>query len=530
MRAAIRRAFVVDDSGDGSNNGAIAVSISGLTITGGKSLGTDGTVNAGRGGAILNYENLTLSGDVVSNSETNYDGGGIWSRYGDLTLAESTVSGNTAKFYGGGIYFRSGSLQLSSSTISGNELTAGNSGVTGGGVFSTGGAVGISYSTIANNISRRGGGLGSDSGAITLDHSIVADNTASNSGPDIYGNATANWSLIEDATGATISGANNLTGVDPMLGPLADNGGPTPTQAPAAGSPAIDAGDPAAVAGVGGVPLTDQRGFPRIVGDGLDIGAVEAIPTTLVVDHATDESDGDYTTGDLSLREAIELANLAPDANTITFDASLSGGTITLTDGEIAITADATITGPGASEVTISGNHASRIFNVDDGDSGNQAAVAISGLTLANGSASYDGGAIYTRENLTLLDSILSGNSARYNGGGLYNDGGRVTVQNSTLSGNSADNGGGLYNNSGSMTVQNSTLSGNLVTFNGGGLFNNIGASMTVQNSTISGNSASDGGGLYNNLNATMTVQNSTVSGNSATFNGGGLFNNSGAP
>jgi len=87
--------------------------------------------------------------------------------------------------------------------------------------------------------------------------------------------ATVNYSLIEtpSATAATAlaAGTGNLTGGDPMLGALADNGGATLTILPLAGSPLINAGNPAAA----GAPTTDQRGLARISGPRIDIGAVE---------------------------------------------------------------------------------------------------------------------------------------------------------------------------------------------------------------------------------------------------------------
>jgi len=88
--------------------------------------------------------------------------------------------------------------------------------------------------------------------------------------------ADANGNLIGSAAGAGI--------IDPLLAPLADNGGPTQTHALLAGSPAIDAGDPTAVAGVGDTPLFDQRGtgFDRVLGGRLDIGAFESINDTAV--------------------------------------------------------------------------------------------------------------------------------------------------------------------------------------------------------------------------------------------------------
>src|SRR5690606_708942 len=103
-----------------------------------------------------------------------------------------------------------------------------------------------------------------------------------------------------------LTDTNNLKNVDPMLGPLAFNGGPTQTHALLAGSPAIDKGsNPAAL-------TTDQRGAPfvRVSGPQADIGAYEkqATPVMLVVTTAEDEDDPVFDPADLSLREALRIA------------------------------------------------------------------------------------------------------------------------------------------------------------------------------------------------------------------------------
>src|SRR5204863_3800632 len=90
-------------------------------------------------------------------------------------------------------------------------------------------------------------------------------------GPDFSGAVTANFSLLSNSSGATITGSNNLLNVDPLLAPLADNGGPTLTHQPLAGSPLIDKGsNPANLA-------NDQRGagYPRILNGLPDIGSFE---------------------------------------------------------------------------------------------------------------------------------------------------------------------------------------------------------------------------------------------------------------
>src|SRR6185295_3276094 len=105
-----------------------------------------------------------------------------------------------------------------------------------------------------------------------------------------------------------------------------------------------------------------------------------------------------------SLRQAILNSNAAVGADEITFSVT---GTITLTSGEIAITDDLVISGPGAGALTVSGNDLSRIFNMDDGMVG-AIDVEISGLTLTQGHAQGPGGAVLSSENLTILDSVIS--------------------------------------------------------------------------------------------------------------------------
>ena len=81
-----------------------------------------------------------------------------------------------------------------------------------------------------------------------------------------------------------------------MLGPLANNGGPTLTHALLPGSPAINAGDPAAMAGLDGIPLYDQRGegFDRVAGGRIDIGAFEVQPLRADFDKDGDVDGADF--------------------------------------------------------------------------------------------------------------------------------------------------------------------------------------------------------------------------------------------
>ncbi len=218
-----------------------------------------------------------------------------------------------------------------------------------------------------------------------------------------------------------------------------------------------------------------------------------------------------------SLRQAILDT---PAGGTVDFQPGLTG-TIVLTSGELAITHDLTIIGPGADRITVSGNRLSRIFGINDAHS----TVAISALTIAGGSApaSYGGG-IVNIGTLTVSNSIISDNSAIGVGGGIYN-GGLLTVSNSAFNGNSTGLFGGGIDNGGTLTVNSSTLSGNSANGGGGGIYNEGFGIVTVSNSTLSNNSTSYGGGGINNYLGILTVSNSTLSGNSALGNGGGICN-----
>ena len=275
------------------------VTISGLTLTGGKDMG---------GGAIASkYANLTVENAVLSRNSVGVDGGAIWQTGGQLTIRSTTISGNHSDtFRGGLIHFGNNPNQgvtIESSTITGN--TANN--VAGGvGVFdgSRTSPLEIRNSTISGNSAgptSGGGGLSIYGfSSRTMVNTIVADNTAQTA-PDIYtapnSALDASFSLIENPSGATITGGPNITGQDPKLGPLADNGGPTPTEALLPGSPAIDQGQASGV---------DQRGAPRpfdlagvaLAGDNdADIGAYERVLCGKVLVNKVGTSGKDVIAG-----------------------------------------------------------------------------------------------------------------------------------------------------------------------------------------------------------------------------------------
>jgi hypothetical protein len=222
-----------------------------------------------------------------------------------------------------------------------------------------------------------------------------------------------------------------------------------------------------------------------------------------------------------SLRQAILDT---PAGGTVDFEPGLTG-TIALTSGELVIDKDLTTAGPGAEVITVSGNHASRVFTIAA-----LFTVDISGLTIADGMATNsNGGGILNGGTLSLTDCLVSGNSATIafpnGGGGIYNSG-RLTVTDSTLGNNSANGGGGIHNAPGGTVMLSACTLRENTAFYGGGI-DNIDGRAKLSAGTLSGNAATEGGGIYT-VGGRLALSACTLSGNTASGNtayGGGLFN-----
>ena len=247
------------------------------------------------GGGISNEGTLTLTNCTVSSNSTPFalgNGGGL-DNQGTLTLTDCTVNGNTSET-GGGIS-NEGTLTLTNCTVSSNS-TVSYFRAFGGGIANQG-TLTLTNCTVSSNsamvgLVTGGGGIGSTTGTVALTNTIVASNEISGilstvEEQDIQGTVTTsshNLIGVDSGLSGITNGVNgNLVGtldspINPRLGPLQNNGGPTSTMALLLGSPAIDAG--VAVRGV----TTDQRGIPRPQGIAPDIGAFEDVgPTVLSV-------------------------------------------------------------------------------------------------------------------------------------------------------------------------------------------------------------------------------------------------------
>ncbi len=289
---------------------------------------------------------------------------------------------------------------------------------------------------------------------------------------------------------------------------------------------------------------------------------------TFIVTTADDELDSFGTpsiaafggANDISLREAIALANATVEVDTITFDPTVFDGgvedTIVLSindqgglgsgnslDIDTSMTIDGDLDDDGMPDVTVAGDPQSssnrRIFTVDS-TSSNSIEAVIDGLVITGGFASGGGltvnfgGGIFVDDNetLTLSSSRVTGNYARSNGGGIFGDpGSRISIIESVVDSNISDNDGGGINVSNSyLYILNSSIYGNEAANRGGGFV--LGGSSTgvLIGSTVSGNdSENDGGGIWTSPSSqALTILNSEITGNSSGGNGAGIEANQG--
>lgn len=269
------------------------------------------TSTSGAANATVNVTNSTVSGN------TSAFGGGIMNQSAAatavgpavVTLNRSTVSGNIATGNGGGIYNISFSTGAGVATVnSTNSTLSGNRGASGGAITNENGtgAMGatsnLNYTTVASNTATAsGGGLNNTGTAINVKNSVVADNTAATSGPDIFGTITSqDYNHVEDVTGGTflvdnagkfggVKGdpivvtsfmplPNDVTGSDPLLGALANNGGSTQTHLPASLSPVVNT-IPSGTSDCGTTVTTSQNAVTRPASTGCEKGSAELTPT-----------------------------------------------------------------------------------------------------------------------------------------------------------------------------------------------------------------------------------------------------------
>jgi Fibronectin type III domain/MBG domain (YGX type) len=557
----------------------------------------------GDGGGIYNSSgsatvtNSAVGGNVAcnfaSNGTCNGNGGGIYDGSGTVAVSGSTVSQGTAcpsaagpssgcsTGDGGGIYNSSGTVTVTNSTVSENTACSECSGPSpgnGGGIYSgNGGATTVTNSTVSENLacggcenSGAGGGI-YGGGTAALSNTILAGNFGATSSPDcagtpadgkpsgpsgptvgdnVIGAGEGCFGLSNGTNGDQVGTTGSL--VNPRLGRLQANGGPTQTMALLSGSPAIGHGDgstcqaatiTAPTAGGGTITVAgphdlDQRGERRLSSPSIhcDVGAFDTLgnPTVYVAPSGSDTN-------------TCASANAPCQHIRIGLATVSSGGTVNIAEGtyceQVLIDRSVTLQGNGtAGNPAIdggagTGNLCAKPLDFESavtvGDANStMMTVTLRGLTIQHGDASGNptdaynapgvGGGIfvYPGVTLTIVDSAISANTACStsgcslgHGGGLYASGNSFTASSTTLTASTV---------SGNTACGSSSCSGNSF---GGGLY--LTQPTVMVNSTVSGNQAAGGAGILNG--ASLQLTNDTISQNTATTTVGGIGASSGS-
>lgn len=264
-------------------------------------------VNLSGGGLYSTSGVVELTNCEINNNHARVQGGGIYGSGAQFTVINTTISSNTAIGAGGGIYNTSGPFKIIGSTISGNVTTKNS----GGGIFNlvsgpgyafqilnstvtsnisafngagiwNRGSMGVAFTTITNNkAGQSGGGIYLDNFSFVIGDIkgvILSGNTAVANGPDCNGNIKSlGYNLYGTTLGCSVTAnQGDLTGLDPFLTPLSDNGGLTLTHLFLFVSPVVDAIPTTDCNDLFDNPLTtDQRGSKRQNMNMCDIGSVE---------------------------------------------------------------------------------------------------------------------------------------------------------------------------------------------------------------------------------------------------------------
>ncbi len=355
-----------------------------------------------QGGGVFNEGTLTLDHTTVVGNWASAQGGGVYNRgtalivdssigapsvgmdqYGnvsesrgggvfnagtgasDLTILRTTVANNWAAADGGGVY-NEDQLTIRNSTFSGNFAVGNGGGLLNSDTSTAQGTATISLSTfVLNTVANLGGGIANEGfQPVDINNTIVALNSAAAGANDVRGGfASSGFNLIGDGDGAAgfVDGVNgDMVGttaspLTPMVGGLADNGGPTLTHALLPGSPAIDNGN-----NTGGLDDTDQRGADRPTDQTSDIGAYEVNTYSLSI-HDLTQAEGDHGETLFLFSVVLDRASVQPisvdfvvepDTARAGEDFLAQGGTITFAPGELTKTLVVQVNGDTTPEPT----------------------------------------------------------------------------------------------------------------------------------------------------------------------------------
>jgi predicted outer membrane repeat protein len=559
----------------------ISMSFSGVTFSGG-----GGATFAENGGAIHITDGSLFIDKCTFLENRALVGGAIYSEKSSLSITNSTFSKNASGGRGGAIYYANTSNNPSLLFARRCTFTQNTSNGQGGALYLVGisaASAEIRSCTISGNQSGQtisGGGVEAVGLTFRVRNSIIAGNREANTASDLFvdGSFSNSTSIIPHYTGSLTSGSTIPLNADPLLGPLAHNGGPTMTMAPQGGSPAINAGSTL------NDDFLDQRGFPPL---GLaDIGAVEACTINPTPNHnaatATPSlfswsgpAGASYqfyfgsTSGNLQLLTGIPnpptatSASLFPSAQPFgtsfwRVDVTLNGVTYTGPEYRYRINREEVRTnasdGPGSlrdllARAKASSGNDTIIFHpslsggtcvltpadaasglvVDDPDGVTIDATALpQGFTLTDSSDTHRLLYVAPAGKLNLLGLTLKdggGSAFSFGGAGVFNDG-VLQLKQCMLLGNRGTNQGGAIYNRGLMGLIYSTISGNRGSI-GGGLYNLSPGTAILLHCTIAQNSGDFAslGGVANEggTNAKLTLTNCLL------FNNGTDLSNSGS-
>ena len=519
-----------------------------------------------------------LNNTIFYGNWAGYHGGAIFQNFVDMDLASSAIFDNEAIQDGGGLYVRSGQANLENVTFSDNL-----SGRDGGALYLGGNLTGH-YLTFAENQAANGGLVAFAGGDLTLGSSVVGPHSGGVCAQPSGSFTSAGYNVFSATTGCSVTATTaDQFGVDPLLDPLADNGGPevTLTHAPGAGSPVVEAGDAATC------PATDQRGVPRPVGAACDAGAVEfhvsvssrpwspepALPlfvyatypvpvpgTVLIVDSLAGGSDatiGDgicaTTGGECTLRAAIQESNSLPGQETI----QLPAGIIDISSQLPEISDHLIVNGAGVGQTILN-----RLNNSQAVRSGYSTIIVFRNLTMQGASRFISSYGHLTLENCLIQNNSDSAISSFYvygetmpvddplpevvvrnctfqNNVGAFNgpailSSGKLTIDDSLFLNNQGTNGGAIYTTGGAgvteagdIIVRNSRFEGNSAESQGGAIrsrWSRIVISNTLfLNNQVTGGSQPQGGAIA--TSSWLTITDSYFAGNAADYAGGAIAN-----
>ena len=500
------------------------------------------------GGAVFNNGTLTIEKCIVDNNDItkrtssdseDYGGAAIYNWYDSTLFIKNSTISNNLKNYKNGDYVVGAVTSLGKTIISQNSYFVNNSGRWGGAITTSGSSLpgkkvnelSISDSTFSKNGGLYGAGIFIQGSKFSITSCVFDSNTASGKGnmtPNNNNGAAIEVTNTDKAIAGTITGSNF-----------------TNNKAQYGGAVDICAGN---------IKITNSK----FINNSADVegGAIDINTNPNLNNPKVTISDSEFVNNsaqvggaicnvhDLTVRNT-EFVNNTPDAifNYVGFGGNLDlgienftdlqnaiglvTGTLTLnqnvvmTDDEAAnfvngviINKNIRIDGKGH---TIDAKNLGRIFEIDGGF-----AVTLTNVTLTNGNATVEGGAIYNFGNLDLVHVNFVNNTAKY-GGAIMNYAYGLVLDDSTFTNNTAKIGGAIYNSADCFVVGNSTFANNTATSNGGVIFN-YGIGFVVGNSTFVNNSAADGAGAIMNGGRGFVVGNSTFANNTAKI-GGAIYN-----